>query len=555
MNRNLVLFIALSVGIYAGWMWYLGKKYPEMGKRNTKSVAELEKEAMEKTKAASGENSVQSAAPALKAGAAKAQPKPVKEETVTIRTKGAEVMFSSLGAKVVSWKLLNYKETLMGADPVQLVPVGLPASNYGALSVEGAGLETALWTLETKSPTALAGGAQEVAFRTGLGGLVLRKVFRFEADDFVSSVSVQFENPTRQDLKLSQSWLLWGPGIGQSHHTRNEDMATGGAVQMEGKLERESLGDTKTFGFDAPKWVAVKNQYFVAALLNDSGAPKAELRRESHSKELKTVTGALGFGELTLKAGEKREFTQRLYAGPQLYSRLSAFGNNLEHVIQFSFQWLSSLSVLLLKVMQWFHALTGNWGFAIVLLTLAVKLALAWPTHKGMVTSRRTQMKMAKMQPVLESLKRTYKDNPSKLSEETMKLYKEHGVNPLSGCMMMLPQMFIMIALYGALNGAFELRQAGFVWIWTDLSAADPSYILVPLMGASMWLQQKMTPQSMATSEEQEQMQKMMLWMMPIMFTVMGFLFKWPTGLLIYWSVSNVFSISQQWYVNKTVTE
>jgi YidC/Oxa1 family membrane protein insertase len=380
----------------------------------------------------------------------------------------------------------------------------------------------------------------------------LRKVFVLPKNGFVIRLKLEISNSDAQAWRLPKSYLLWGPNVGAMVGGMME-INQGGAIQSEGKLSRMSLGDDEIQQQKSPHWVAVKNHYFVAAFISDGAFPEAELRGVERGVT-KTVTAALGLGELQIKPGETRVMETRLYAGPQDYATLKSFDNNLQSVVQFTFQWLSPLSVFLLSIMKFLYGFTLNWGFAIIMLTLVVKAALFYPTHKGMVASKRMQVQMAKMAPVLASLKQTYKNDPSKLQQETMRLYKEHGVNPLSGCLLMLPQMFIMIALYGALNGAFELRGAAFLGPWIDLSAPDPTYLLVPIMGASMWLQQKMTPMNTATmSEEQAQMQKMMMTMMPIMFTVRGFIFKWPTGLLLYWSVSNFFGIGQQWYVNRTV--
>jgi YidC/Oxa1 family membrane protein insertase len=208
----------------------------------------------------------------------------------------------------------------------------------------------------------------------------------------------------------------------------------------------------------------------------------------------------------------------------------------------------------MLRVMRWFYTITGNWGVAIILLTALVRAILFYPSQKSMVSMRKMQTKMAAMKPRLESLKLTYKDEPQKLNAEMMRLYKEYGVNPLGGCLPMLAQIPVFFALYGTLMAAFEIRGAPFFWKWDDLSGPDPTYIFALVMGASMFLQQKMAPTSSATmSDDQAQMQKMMMYMMPVMFTGMAIFLKWPMGLLLYWSVSNLFGVGQQWYVNKTV--
>jgi len=173
---------------------------------------------------------------------------------------------------------------------------------------------------------------------------------------------------------------------------------------------------------------------------------------------------------------------------------------------------------------------------------------LWWPTHKSYSSMKKMQTAMNKMQPRLKTLKEIYKTNPQKLNEETMKLYKEHQINPMGGCLPMLLQMPIFFALYATLSGAVELKGAQFIWIWKDLSLKDPLYILPIAMGISMFIQQKLSNPPTATPEAEAQ-QKMMLYFMPIMLTV--FAFVWPSGLLLYWVVSNIISIGQQLVINR----
>jgi YidC/Oxa1 family membrane protein insertase len=284
------------------------------------------------------------------------------------------------------------------------------------------------------------------------------------------------------------------------------------------------------------------------------GFNKAEARNLGHME----VAGALVADGLTLAGHQSQTLVTDVYAGPLEYEALKAVGQNFQGVIQFEsykiFEWLNPVSIGLLYVMRWFHGITGNWGIAIILLTLMVRAIMFWPSLKSMVSMRRMQKKMAAMQPRLDTIKKMYKDDPSKLNPEMMKLYQEYGVNPLGGCLPMLLQIPIFFALYGTLGAAFELRGASFFWKWTDLTAGDPTYIFPLAMGVSMFLQQKLAPNNSATvSEDQAQIQKMMLWMMPIMFTFMALSMHWPVGLLLYWTASNLFGIGQQLAVNKAV--
>jgi len=307
--------------------------------------------------------------------------------------------------------------------------------------------------------------------------------------------------------------------------------------------------------YPAPRWAAIKNHYFVAGFFpQGAGWTSAEVRKLGLGK----IGVALTAEGLSLAPGQAATLDADAYAGAQEYDALKAIGGNFQRVVQFQFyqlfDWLNPLSIGLLHVLKWFHKVTGNWGVAIILLTLLVRGVMFWPSLKSMVSMRRMQTKMAAMQPRLETIKKIYKDDPNKLNSEMMKLYKEYGVNPLGGCLPMLLQIPIFFALYGTLSAAFEIRGAHFMWKWTDLTAGDPTYFFPLAMGLTMFLQQKLAPTNAATmSEEQAQMQKMMLWLFPIMFTGMAVFMHWPVGLLLYWTASNTFGIVQQVAVNKTV--
>jgi YidC/Oxa1 family membrane protein insertase len=481
-----------------------------------------------------------------------------KEQRITMKSSQVEAVFSTYGAKLISWKLLPYKEHRDSAEPVELVvsaTAGL-ASNDLALELAGSDLDSRAWALDSSAPRKLSDGSSEISFSTKLSGILIRKTFALSSDDFTMQVKADFVNQGAAALSMPGFFLLWGPGLGQPESSQSRGSIQGSVVQEEGRLERENAGgDNKVFGYENPKWLAQKNHYFVSIFIpQGEGFSKAESRRSSKDK----LTTAIGSSDLVLKGGETKSFTAKLYAGPQIYEKLSSYGMNLQRIVQMQtygfLEWLNPISLGMLYVMRWFYAVTGNWGLAIILLTALVRGILFYPSQKSMVSMRKMQTKMKVMQPRLDSIKKTYKDNPQRINEETMKLYKEYGVNPLGGCLPMLLQLPVMFCLYGTLMAAFELRGAPFAWRWTDLSGPDSTNIFGILMAASMFLQQYMAPTSTASmSDEQAQTQKMMMYVMPIMFGGMAIWFKWPLGLLLYWTVSNFFGIFQQYYVNKTI--
>jgi YidC/Oxa1 family membrane protein insertase len=281
-------------------------------------------------------------------------------------------------------------------------------------------------------------------------------------------------------------------------------------------------------------WFGQSDKYFTATLI--SGDPGLVIgKRTAAPKEI----GDLLTTALTVKEKpEARTFT--LYAGPKSFTLLQTYGRGLEKMVDYG--WFGVLAKPMFWLMKQFYSLTKNYGIAIILLTIVVRALLFYPSLK----SATSMEEMKKIQPQITELREKYKKDPSKMNAEMMKLYKEHKVNPVGGCLPMLLQLPFFVALYNVLSVSIELRQAPFIPIWIkDLSVYDPYYILPILMGASMILTMKMT----STTPDPQQAKIMMF--MNIAFI---FMFAWlPAGLLLYITLSNILSIVQQLYVRKLI--
>jgi len=228
------------------------------------------------------------------------------------------------------------------------------------------------------------------------------------------------------------------------------------------------------------------------------------------------------------------------YIGPKEYKILASINPELTDAIEFG--WFTFLSKPFFKVLLWLNDMIGNWGWAIILFTLLVKLVLFPLSYKGMMSMQ----KLKDLAPKMKELKEKYKDDPAKLNMKMMEMYKKNGANPMGGCLPMLLQIPVFFALYRVLLNADELQ--GAVWIpgWIDnLAAADPYYILPVLMGATMWFQQKITPNNF-TDPMQEKIFQFFPLIMALMFIIMPF----PSGLVLYWVVNNIFTIGQQYVIN-----
>ncbi|MBN2108390.1 MAG: membrane protein insertase YidC [Deltaproteobacteria bacterium] len=286
-------------------------------------------------------------------------------------------------------------------------------------------------------------------------------------------------------------------------------------------------------------WTAIEEKYFISALLMQDQKP-AQVRISKTADG--AVTYQVFFPAITIQPGQEAQYPLQLYMGPKDMDILARQGSHLEKTLDFG--WFDIIAKPLLMCVKFFYGFLGNYGLAIILLTIIIKI-LFWPlTHKSFESMKGMQ----KIQPELTALKEKYKDNKEEFARQQLSLYKKYNVNPLSGCLPILIQIPVFIALYNALMYSIELRHASFVSFWiNDLSAKDPTYIAPIVMGLSQFLQQKMTP-----SASMDPMQAKMMLFMPLVFTFMFLSF--PSGLVIYWLVNNVISIVQQYYINNKIS-
>ena len=284
------------------------------------------------------------------------------------------------------------------------------------------------------------------------------------------------------------------------------------------------------------KWVAFQNKYFGSALVPLQGSKAGIVFKEKDQ-----VFIGLEYESVQSAATASHLF----YAGTKALEILEKKGNNLVRMIDYG--WFGNkfafLVKPLLKVLAYFYGLTQNYGWSIIFLTLIIKLLFFPLTHK----SFKSMKGMQKIQPYVKVIQERNKDDRQKMNEELLELYKKHKVNPVGGCLPMLLQIPVFIALYHALFFSIELRGAPFIGWITDLSVQDPYYVTPVLMGITMFLQQKMTP------SVGDPMQQKIMMFLPIVFT---FLFiSFPAGLVIYWTVNNILTISQQYYIYKVLKD
>ena len=386
-------------------------------------------------------------------------------------------------------------------------------------------------------------GDLDVVLRTVVAGNPVEKIFRFRADDYLVDVEYRVVNNKTDAFVAGMFTQIkrdrQPPSLDESFSLAPQPFYGGATTTIDNRYEKLEFDDLdeQAIGFTQQGgWIAFLQHYFLSAWV----PPADEQNRfeASRSRDGNYLFRTIGQAK-QVAPGQQGIWQAGFYAGPKDQIRLEQIAPHLNMTVDYGFLWW--IAEPLFKFLNYFHSLTGNWGIAIILLTLLVKGALYWVSAKGY----RSMANMRRVAPAMKRIQERYANDREKLSREMMALYKKEGANPLGSCLPMLLPMPIFLALYWVLLESVELRQAPFLLWINDLSAMDPYFILPLLMGASTYLMQALNPQV------GDPMQIKIMKMMPIMFTVL-FLF-FPAGLVLYWLVNNLLSIAQQTFVYRQV--
>jgi YidC/Oxa1 family membrane protein insertase len=493
----------------------------------------------------------------------------IAEQIVTLSNDFIEVEFTTLGGAIRTVEFLQTK-TGQRDDYVFNADGRLPALSLSLAGRDGDMQEFALpYTIEQQSADSIT-----FVFNSG-DGLALRRTYSlaqddFEHDPYIIRHSTTFNNQAATPQALSTIYLNLGTSRAVSEKQLPAFLNVGYFDGEDAEfIAINKLTGGKGFlgiGASAPvaqleqtvrsEWASVKNQFFAAVLSSETlgrdlfiypvEAPEAEdgtLGRPG-------ISGSVGYEVGTVAAGGAKTLDFDFYVGPKEFKRLQALGNKQDEVMQFGF--LSFISKLLLSFMYAIHSVIPSWGWSIVIMTICIK-TLFWPLS---AKASRSQKRMAKIQGPMAELKEKYKDNPQKLQQETLKVFKENKVNPVAGCLPMLIQMPIFLGLFYMLRSASELRHESFLWV-SDLSMPDtlmyvagyPLNILPLLMGITMFFQMRMMPVSPTADPAQQKIFKFL----PFIFLV--FLYNFSSGLVLYWTVQNLLTILQQKIINSQPDE
>jgi len=378
-------------------------------------------------------------------------------------------------------------------------------------------------------------------------GYVVHKLFRFHRGSYSIDLSQTLENHSGHELQASpftqfvrtpsngKEPPFVGSFTGVGIYEQKADPANYRFVTYTfKKLDDTSYSHPQTGG-----WIAMLQHYFIAAVIPKTD--EALVFNGSKGAGQTYIAQAVGQKLVSVADGQQQTFVTSLYIGPKEQKSLDAIAPGMNLTQNYGL-W-TPISAVLFKILSFFHGITGNWGWSIVLLTVSVKLSF----FKLSEAQYRSTAKMRKFTPRIQELRERYAGDREKLNKATMELYKKEGFNPLAGCWPLLIQMPIFFGLYRVLIESVELRQAPFVLWLNDLSAADPYFVLPVLYGISMWAQQRLSGQSATMDPAQQKVMNIM----PIGLT--GLFLFFPVGLVLYWLISNLIGIAQQWIITRRI--
>ncbi len=495
------------------------------------------------------------ALPGTAAAPAAAASVPVAKQ-VTVATDLVKATLDSTGGSLVRLELLKQADQNDRSKNVVLFDQSakrLYKAESGLIPpAGGAGLPNHQTVMElVPGDRELKEGSNELQVRfesPEVGGVKLAKVYTFKRGDYVIGVRHEVINHSGAALSPRLYLQLVRDGNPPEGESSFYFTFTGPAIYTDAskfqkidfkKIEKHQAGDKPDHAVSGDNgWVAMVQHYFTSAWLPDNGSG-AKLPREFYTGKVDTNTYSVGMflpvGEVA--AGSTKAFDAQLYAGPQEENKLAALAPGLELVKDYG--WFTILAKPLFWLLTQLHGLLGNWGWAIVALVVLLKIAFYWLN----ASAYRSMAKMKAINPKVMELRERLKDKPQQMQQEMMRIYREEKVNPLGGCLPIFAQMPFFIALYWVLLSSVEMRNAPWIGWIKDLSAIDPFYILPLLMTGTSLLQTWLNP------TPPDPVQAKMMWIMPLVFSVMFFFF--PAGLVLYWLTNNILSIAQQYLINK----
>ena len=560
LTLNYVLFLVLSFFIIFGYSYFFGKTTKDEKTVTPPQTSENVQNAPAQVNQATTQAPVQSVSNVVEN--VNHYDELLKEDNGTIITVNTPIYtgkIDTLGGRITEWRLKDYNATTAkDSPPVNIVngqkqiitkvnvkganvPYLIPFNYSGSRNIELTDTNKGI-TLTYNDPN----------------GFTLTKTIEFELENYLLNQSMSVTN-------LSGNAIDYGLGFeafGKIEQKGRGDSSDELIVLVNNEIEKVTSLPKQTEQFTGQiNWFGLNDKYFLVAVIPEIGGNSAINYSSLNSNQI--LNAKYFYPRDIIKPGNTNTTKWKTYLGPKEPKNLNVVGYGLNEAINWG--WLGILSKIALKFLKILNSVLHNYGLSIIAITVILRVLFLPLTLKSMRSMKLMQAKMQAIKPKVEVLKEKYKDDKTKQNAELMKLYSTHGVNPLSslgGCFPLLLQLPVFIALYDVLLYSIDLRQSSFLWI-NDLAEPEhlfnipifgeyelPFRILPLLMGVSWFLSQKMTPVTAPGSESMELQMKMMQFM-PIIFTVM--FWSLPSGLILYWTVSNILSIFQQLYINRTV--
>jgi YidC/Oxa1 family membrane protein insertase len=579
MDKRAIYAILLTFFVIVFWTLLQSKFFPQTP---SKPAPQEEKKGQVSPTEKAAEKKVETKeSKPLKVEKSIGKQKVIPQKEVFIETQNYWAVFTSDDARLKHFKLKKYEnrvnqaaltikltqlvEEILGKKvenakkPEPLDLVNTREDKYLPLGLTYNGSNLPLdenWEVDKDQLRLLENGEKgQITFSRSMDdGLKVLKRFKFNSDLYTIHLEVEVENNSSKEI-TKQLGLEW---IGEIELVKlakeeNKDFGLKYSFLRNQKVEKKEFGGAGASGcvpgcgsqkttiepFESTekgdiKWFAFGGEYFAAVLIPP---PSKEISLSIKGSEKELLKADVMTPSISIPPQEKVNIAYQIYLGPKDEDLLKALGVGAEKLVDFG--WFTIVAKPLLWFIRLTHGVTGNYGIDIILISILIKIIFVPLTQISM----KSMKEMQKVQPEMSRLKEQYKNDKAKLQQEMMLLYKRRKINPMSGCLPMLIQIPVFIALYNALQYAIDMRHAPFFFWIRDLAAKDPIYITPLIMGATMFIQQKMTP----TAGDPAQAKMFLL--MPVMFT---FLFlNFPSGLVLYWLVNNVLSIAHQYYMNK----
>ena len=464
------------------------------------------------------------------------------QKVISVETDLFTAVFSSRGASLKSLTLKNYREE--NSPEAKKVILGSDSDpNIYSFSSRATGFnlpENTDYMADAGNITVEKGGTRHLTFNYISGqGYTVRKIYTFSSGAYGIKLETQVFNNSAAPLVGAIQYVMTYPAEPKVKDNRFD--TAGAFLFSDNSLQTNKIKDVATASKRYDKtvqWTGFADKYFLSAILADKNSiASVELKKNSAGFFESVVSSP----QFTINPGQSATTSSRLFVGPKDLDILKAQGNSLEQSLDLG--WFTVIAKPLLYSLKFFYGYVGNYGVAIIIITIILKAFFFPLTHKSYKSMKGIQ----KIQPEMAKLREKFKDDRDAMNKAVMELYREHKVNPMGGCLPMVVQIPVFFALYKSLMFSIELRHAPFyLWV-TDLADKDPYYVTPVIMGITMFIQQKMTPSQM------DPMQQKMMLALPVVFTFMFLSF--PSGLVLYWLVNNVLTIGQQMYINKLVKD